>query len=262
VRVAVTGAAGTIGSVLVPGLRERGHEVRGLDRRSGAGVDVVGDCLDPSAVDRLLEGTDAVVHLAGNPGETDLPTALDSHVLTTAAVCEGMLRHHVGRLVLASSNHAVGRTPRSDLVDDTVPPRPDTFYGVAKVAAEAVSRLYADRHGLQVACLRIGSFADRPHSRHQLATWLSHGDAVRLVDACLTAPGLGFAVLYGISGNTRAWWDLAPARRLGYAPADDAETWAEEILATAPSDDELAGAGFLGGSFATPAYIRPAFDQE
>jgi uronate dehydrogenase len=43
-----------------------------------------------------------------------------------------------------------------------------------------------------------------------------------------------FAVVYGISGNTRAYWDIANARReLGYAPEDDAERYADEILSAA-----------------------------
>ena len=44
-----------------------------------------------------------------------------------------------------------------------------------------------------------------------------------MVEAALTAPSPGYAVLYGISANTRAWWDLEPGLRLGYDPHDDAE---------------------------------------
>ena len=47
-----------------------------------------------------------------------------------------------------------------------------------------------------------------------------------MVDAALTAPAPGFHVLYGISANTRAWWDLEPGRALGYEPQDDAEEFA------------------------------------
>ncbi len=42
-------------------------------------------------------------------------------------------------------------------------------------------------------------------------------------------PSPGFAVLYGISANTRAWWDLEPGRQLGYEPLDDAEAFADRI---------------------------------
>jgi hypothetical protein len=72
--------------------------------------------------------------------------------------------------------------------------------------------LYHDRHGLAVACLRIGSFRWRPTTRRELSTWLSVGGAIRLIDACLRTSDLGFAIVYGISNNTRARWDLAPGR--------------------------------------------------
>jgi uronate dehydrogenase len=41
---------------------------------------------------------------------------------------------------------------------------------------------------------------------------LSVGDAIRCVDACLRTSDLGFAIVYGISNNTRTWWDLAGVR--------------------------------------------------
>ena len=43
-------------------------------------------------------------------------------------------------------------------------------------------------------------------SNHAVGLWLSHGDAVRMVTAALTAPDPGFAVLYGICAHTRGWW--------------------------------------------------------
>jgi uronate dehydrogenase len=72
--------------------------------------------------------------------------------------------------------------------------------------------LYHDCHRFAVACLRIGSFRGRPTTRRELLTWLSVGDAIRLVDACLRPSDLGLPIVYGISNNTRARWDLAPGR--------------------------------------------------
>ena len=261
-RVLLTGAAGAIGRVLTAGLAARGHGVVGLDLvEAPAGFDGpwhVVNCADPAAVAEVFahERLDAVVHLAGNPDETGLREALDSHVLTTAALLEAMLRHDVGRMVYASSNHAVGYTPRCESMPVTTRPRPDTFYGVGKVAAEALLSLYADRHGIDAVACRIGSFGERPGTVRALSTWLSHDDCVRMVEAALTAPSPGFAVLYGISANTRGWWDLEPGRSLGYEPRDDAEAWADEVPAR-PEDD--AEAAYVGGPFALPEYERPAF---
>jgi uronate dehydrogenase len=264
-RVLLTGSEGSIGRVVGPGLRGLGHEVVGVDLAGGA--DLVADCTDPAAVEAVVADArpEGIVHLAGIPTESSLPDALTSHVLSTGALLEAMVRHDVRRIVYASSNHAVGRTPHLDAHDREVvlgvdvPPRPDTFYGVAKVGAEAVLRLYADRYGLDTVSCRIGSFLDRPTSRRALSTWLSHGDAVRMCHAALTAADPGFAVLYGISANTRAWWDLAPGRRLGYEPRDDAEQYAADVEATPVTTQDAVEAAYVGGPYATEQFARPAF---
>lgn len=265
-RVLVTGAAGAIGQVLTLGLVDRGHEVVGFDRAPGpAGSDLAwhtGDCADADAVAAVFdaEHLDGVVHLAGYPGEGSLTESFTSHVVTTGALLDAMVEHGVRRFVYAGSNHAVGRTPRpaEGLVTVDHRPRPDTFYGVGKVAAEAVMSLYADRYGIDAVSCRIGSFQPEPQSVRQLSTWLSHDDCVRMVDAALTAPAPGYAVLYGISNNTRAWWDLEPGRELGYHPQDDAETFSSRI-ASRPEDE--VEAAFVGGPFVTEEFFRPAVDR-
>src|SRR3954447_22874031 len=171
--------------------------------------------------------------MAGHPGELSLPDSLTSHVVTTAALLDAMVGHGVRRLVYGGSKHAGGHTPRTRLPQGAPPGgtrartglpegllpvetrlRPDTFYGVAKAAAESLMSLYADRHGLDVVSCRIGSFLAEPRSVRSLATWLSHDDCVRMVEAALTTPAPGFAVMYGVSDNTRGWWDLAPGHAL------------------------------------------------
>ena len=263
-RVLVTGAAGSIGRVVTLGLSDRGHEVVGLDRvpqpDGHTGRWHTADCADPDAVAAVFaeQPLDAVVHLAGHPGEASLPDSLTSHVVTTAALLDSMVEHDVRRIVYAGSNHAVGRTPRRDLVSVDARPRPDTFYGVGKVAAEAVLSLYADRYGIDAISCRIGSFLPEPETVRNLSTWLSHDDCVRMVEASLTAPAPGYAVLYGISANTRAWWDLEPGRRLGYEPQDDAEEFAARVE---PRDTDASDASHVGGPFATEQFYRPALDR-
>ena len=263
-RVLLTGAAGSIGRVLAVGLADRGHDVVGLDlvpaTEGFEGRWHLIDCADPDAVAAVFaeERLDGVVHLAGHPDEAGLPESVTSHVVTTAALLDAMVEHDVTRLVYASSNHAVGRTARTDLLTTDVRPRPDTFYGVGKVAAEAVMSLYADRYGIDAVACRIGSFLPEPETTRHLATWLSHDDCVRMVEASLTASAPGFAVLYGISANTRAWWDLAPGRALGYDPQDDAEEFADRIRARAEDESDAA---HVGGPFATEQFYRPALDR-
>jgi len=230
-RVLVSGAAGSLGRVVTVGLADLGHDIVGLDLvPAPEGTTYAwheADCADADAVAAVFaeERLDAVVHLAGAPVEMSLPDELTSHVVTTAALLDAMVAHRVPRIVYASSNHAVGRTPRADgALTEHALPRPDTYYGVAKVTAEALMQLFVDRHGIDAVSCRIGSF-------------------------------LGWAVLYGISANTRGWWDLGPGRRLGYEPQDDAEDFADRIE---PGPDDEAEAGFVGGPFALAQFHRPA----
>lgn len=266
-RILLTGAAGSLGRVLTLGLCDLGHEVVGLDLvpepEGFTGDWHTADCSDPGAVRAVFadERLDAVVHMAGHPDEADLSTSLTSHVITTAALLDAMVAHRVTRIVYASSNHAVGRTPRTDdrrsLVSDDALPRADSFYGVAKVAAEALLQLYADRHSIDAVSCRIGSFLPEPTTARNLATWLSPDDAVRMVDAALSTPAPGYAVLYGISNNSDAWWDLEPGRRLGYAPQDDAAAYRASIEPRAEDEFEAA---YVGGPFAGVEFERPALD--
>jgi uronate dehydrogenase len=67
-------------------------------------------------------------------------------------------------------------------------------------------------------------------------------------------------VVYGISANTRAWWDLGPGRALGYEPADDAEEYATQVESEPETEVDRAEAEHVGGPFATGQFERPPFD--
>lgn len=103
---------------------------------------------------------------------------------------EAARRAGVKRVIFASYNHAFGFHRRERFIDDAVQPRPDKRYGLSKMFGEALGRLYADKYGLSVACLRIGTFCnpDQPDNARQLLTWISHRDMVPLVDRCIDQP--------------------------------------------------------------------------
>ncbi len=254
--VLVTGAAGRIGTMLRERLPARGWELRLLDRVPVEGADaVVGDVADPSVWDAALSparadsSVQAIVHLAGHPTEAPWPVIRDVNVEGTVQCFEAARRHGVPRVVLASSNHAVGFTPMSDDLPADAAPRPDTYYGVSKVFGEALGRYYADRYGLQVACLRIGSCDWTPPDVRALATWLSPDDCGRLVDACLRAPALTYALVWGVSANTRRQWSLDAGRALGFEPVDDAEPYAAAMDTTPRASDT-----YVGGVFTSDEY--------
>lgn len=256
--VLVTGVAGRIGQTVCPGLAALGWTVRGTDRAElpegvhGARADLA-DPADTPVLAALLDGADAVLHLAAIPGEGDWDRILACNVDATQRVLAAALRARVRRVVLASSNHAAGfvRRPARGRLPAATPPRPDTFYGVSKVALEALGALYAERHGMDVVALRIGSFQPRPRTPRELATWLSPADAVRLAHATLSAPSVGFTTVWGISANSRAWWSLAEGRALGYHPADDAEAFAGPVLAGEEPDWADESLALVGGDFTT-----------
>jgi uronate dehydrogenase len=254
-KVALTGAAGRIGSVLRVGLRSRVRRLRLLDiaplRSEGPSEEVMGvDLRDAAATTAALAGVQQVIHLAAIAGEAPFPELLQANLLTTFHVFEAARRHGVRRVIFASSNHATGFYPTSQPVRVDMPVRPDSLYGVSKIFGENLGRLYADKFGLEVVCIRIGSFAERPTEPRHLSTWLSHRDAIALFTACLQAPRLHYLVVYGASANTRSWWvDDGAARLLGYRPEDNAEEYAGMLPSAAHQPDPGAGAARQGGDF-------------
>lgn len=101
-----------------------------------------------------------------------------------------------------------------------MPVRPDGYYGLSKAFGENIARFYFDRYGIETVCLRIGSSIPEPKDRRMLATWLSYDDLERLVLASLSAPVVGFSVIYGMSDNPAVWWDNASAKHIGFKPKD------------------------------------------
>jgi uronate dehydrogenase len=142
----------------------------------------------------------------------------------------------VPRVVVASSHHVVGLLPlpTQGLLADDVPARPDSYYGVSKAAVEALASLYHDRYGIDIVCLRIGSYRPRPDSRRTLWSWLSPGDCVRLFEAALAVASPGYCVVWGLSANRRGVVSLEGGRAIGYAPRDDAERYVHEVLSIDP----------------------------
>ncbi|MFF7215249.1 NAD-dependent epimerase/dehydratase family protein [Streptomyces sp. NPDC008238] len=154
-------------------------------------------------------------------------------------------------MVLAGSNRVTGFYPAGHLTGPEEPVRPDGLYGVSKAAVEALGRLYADKFGLSVVCLRIGSFEAEPGEPRHLATWLSHRDALGWIRAALFAPpGVRFATAYAVSANTRRFWELPDPSVLAYTPVDDAERHAPRL--TASGDAAPDPAAPQGGPYALP----------
>ena len=256
--VLITGAEGNIGTRLRGNLAEK-YELRSLTGDPVAGLEsLAADVADLDAILPAFAGIDAVVHLAASPDvDTPWPDVLHNNVEGTYNVFEASRRAGVKQVVFASSNHAVGmfevdslpalyRRASGVMVDEHVPVRPDSLYGVSKAYGEALGRYFSELHGLSVYCLRIGSVLhnDDPTSpanvqtpnsslvassttderlRRYAATWCSHADLARLIDACLRAERIRFGIYYGVSDNPYRFWSLENAfADLGWWPQDRA----------------------------------------
>jgi uronate dehydrogenase len=201
------------------------------------------DLADPRAWDLLAADCDAIVHLGAVPDEAAFEVLAGPNLHGAFHVYEAARRAGVRRVVVASTGRVTGFYPVGERLDGDTTPRPDGLYAATKAFSEALGRLYADKFGLAVVALRIGMFDERPHTVRDLSVWLSPGDARRLVRAALTAPVEGYVAVYGVSANTRGWWDLPPA--LGYEPEDDAEAYADDV---GPDD----GIPYQGGPTTAP----------
>lgn len=252
-RLLITGAAGRIGTVLRDGLADlavhlRITDIEPIEPRHEREEATTVDLRDLDAVCALFDGVDAAIHLGAIPEEDTFERILDHNVRGTAHVYEAARRAGTRRVVFVSSNHATGMHPTDTPIGPDAAHRPDTFYGFSKCAGEDLGRLYHDKFGLEVVAIRIGTFASSPPDARARFTWLSHRDAVALFAAALTAD-VGFEVVYGLSGNTHAYWPVP--RHLGYAPQDDAEAYAAEV-----GDDLGPGGQYQGGRFTLPEVTR------
>jgi len=258
--VLITGASGTIGGALVRYWQGR-YDLTCLTHTPTEIPGVPGDQVhaadiaDLDIISPFFEGVDAVVHLAASPNvETPWEDVLHNNIAGARSVFEAARMAGVRAVVFASSNHAIGMyevdaAPGLYALDDervfdhTVEVRPDSLYGVSKAFGEALGRYYSDNFNMRVICVRIGtvradddpcasSVAEHsgwlPLSKEQKyerlrATWLSQRDCAQLLATCVDRDDVKWAVVYGVSGNPRQFWDISHARKvLGYEPQDSA----------------------------------------
>lgn len=227
-RLAVTGGAGAVATLLRPYLRERFEAMHLTDRvlAGDLAANETASVLPLSDRDGLaaaFTGADAVLHLGGNPYEAAWEEIADSNLTGTYNVFEAARLAGVRRVVFASSCQVVGFYPRNRRLTSTDPIRPSSLYGVSKAAGEAVAALYADKHGLKTLSIRIGRCQAIPSDLRHLAVWIAPEDLFQLITIGFEHPDITRDVVWGISDNERAWWDNGRAFALGYRPRHRAE---------------------------------------
>lgn len=271
--ILLTGAAGGLGTLMRELLPQYGYELRLLDVRpvEDAPDAIVADLGDTDALREAVRGVDGVLHLAGISLESTFDKILDSNIKGTYHLYEAVREEAASRadgsaprVVFASSNHAIGYTPRPRVADGDplipveTPHRPDTYYGLSKSFGEDLAQFAWDKHGIETVSVRIGSCFREPTDVRMMSVWMSPADGARLFHAALTAEKVGHTVVYGSSDNTRVWWDLSSARALGYEPQDDSEVYAEKLLAEhGPLSDDNPAHQYMGGRFINDPPIWP-----
>ena len=183
-RVAVTGGAGYIGALASRELLAAGHEVRALDlllhgqtqladQLDSEGVELIrGDVRDADARRRLLDGAQAVVHLAAIVGDpacaADPEKAEEINVGATRALLNDAVEAGTKRIVFASTCSNYGRMADPTIpIDETAELAPVSLYAEQKVAVER--ELLEGDHDIEAVCLRLATiYGVAPRMRFDL----------------------------------------------------------------------------------------------
>jgi len=212
-RVLVTGAGGFIGSHLSERLVGEGHSVIAVDcltdyydvAQKRSNLHALGElprCVISHAdlrtcdLDALLDGIDVVFHQSGQPGvraswDSGFTSYVQGNILVTQRLLEAMRNRPIERFIFASSSSVYGNA-LADLTSENDLPRPQSPYGVTKLAAEHLCGVYARTWGVPTVSLRYFTVYG-PRQRPDMAMH-------RLIEAALSG---GTFPLYGDGHQVR-----------------------------------------------------------
>jgi uronate dehydrogenase len=240
-RVVITGAAGEIGSEITEELAAN-HELCLIDKAPlSKQPSIVADLAQHRDTNywkpwsktflsnwgKSFEGIDVVVHLAANrealaPWEVVLP----DNIQATWNVIETAAKYRVPRVVFASSNWAVKAMeqnlapacyqPNGPKIGSDALPCPVNPYGLSKAFGEHAGRMFVDDHKLpSFLAVRIGHFRNNPSEDEALrSVWIGAHDIRSLFRRCVEAEIEGFHVVYGVSAQKTAPYDLSHTSQL------------------------------------------------
>jgi len=287
-RVAITGAAGHIGREMVSELAQT-HEIRLIDRVPIFGHEsIVADLaearvrsfLGPWSKSRspkwmqAFEGVNVVLHLAADRSpKAAWEKVVQDNIKTTWNVCEAAVKHRVPRVVFASSNYAVKAlelqlapacyTRGGPKIASDAAPSPLTPYGISKAVGEITGKTFVAEKRLQsFVAVRIGAFSSNlPENPAWRNLWIGPRDMRTLLRRCIEAQFSGFHVVYGVSGQFTAPYDLShTCRILSWQPSGCIDSQVCDNAASAYPRDLLRRrrkiSRWLLERFSKPSFLR------
>lgn len=164
----VTGAAGFIGAEIAKELLRRGRQVVTVDNLS-TGLEehipenvifIKGNTFDKEVFEELEKyDIENIYHMAGQSGgitSYDDPVYdMDSNIKSTLLLLDYAARHKCGSFIYASSMAVYGDENECPVIEETACLKPNTFYGIGKMASENYMRIYAEQFGVKCTALRF-----------------------------------------------------------------------------------------------------------
>jgi nucleoside-diphosphate-sugar epimerase len=178
--VVVTGGSGKAGRHVTAELSGHGHQVLNVDWARGdgdPGERVAADLTDYGQTREVIDGADAVVHLAAIPApgirseaETFRINTVSTYNVFSAAVAAG-----VRRVVWASSETVLGlpfeTPPLFAPIDESIEPRPESSYAMSKLVGEVIAEQFARMSGVAFVGLRISNIMEPDDYRAFPSYW-------------------------------------------------------------------------------------------
>ncbi|NOX40749.1 MAG: NAD-dependent epimerase/dehydratase family protein [Alphaproteobacteria bacterium] len=250
----ITGAAGSVGTALRPLLR-RDFALVLLDTNDLGPLAaneraIKASITDAGAVENAVQDADAILHLAAvHDFDISFEQTLDVNYRGMILLLDAAVRHGVESVIFASSNHGWGYYKVADTpLSDRDPPRPDGWYGIAKLWGEATLTFYAETYGFSATSLRIGNLNDTVPDQHRIHMWLSYADMARLVGTIIDRHLPGHRAFFCNSNGPKPFFENSGFDQLGFIPRDTPmDHLSDPNLATSP---DISPDNDLGGGFA------------
>jgi uronate dehydrogenase len=260
--ILLTGAAGKIGRLLTPLLRQtaalRLCDLNPMPLALPGDEVLQGDLSDPDFARRASAGVEGVVHLAALvASRVSFEDTLNGNYRALLALLEACRHGNVPRFVYAGSHHILGLHPSNRVYDENSPLAPDGFYGLSKAFGEAACAMYSMRFGIRVLVVRIGNADPEVVDARRERVWVSGRDLTQLVTIGLTHPDLRHEIVYGVSRCPAPVFSNDAAARLGYQPQDDARDHHAPGFRTLDELTPADGYEHAGGFFAADPLPDP-----